>query len=154
MPKCSPCLIVGRHVTSPAFSHGEARQHILGRPCNRGCVSEASSFIDAICLAWRSSGAVSKDLKVSARQTRRQVPTGDPCLPLLQVHLRMDQPNAALDAFSRAAEQLPSEIAPLLGQARICDALNEAERGVELYKKVSSPCSSLATSQHSAEVQA
>ena len=80
--------------------------------------------------------------------------TADPCLPLLQVHLRMDQPNAALDTFSRAAEQLPSEIAPLLGQARICDALNEAERGVELYKKVSSQCSSLTASQHFAGAQA
>ena len=66
----------------------------------------------------------------------------------------MDQPNAALDAFCMAAEQLPSETAPLLGQARICDALNEAERGVEFYKKVSRQRSRLVTSQHSAVVQA
>ena len=80
--------------------------------------------------------------------------TADPCLPLPQVHLRMDQPNAALDTFARAAEQLPSEIAPLLGQARTCDALNEAERGVELYKKVSSRCSGLSTSRLCARVWA
>ena len=97
---------------------------------------------------------MSEHLKVPACHTRGQVLTADPCLPLLQVHLRMDQPNAALDMFARAAEQLPSEIAPLLGQARICDALNEAERGVELYKKVSSLCSSLITSQHCAGVPA
>ena len=94
------------------------------------------------------------DLKVPACHTREQVVTADPCQPLLQVHLRMDQPNAALDTFARAAEQLPSEIAPLLGQARICDALNEAGRGVELYKKVSSQCSRLTPSQHCARVRA
>ena len=53
----------------------------------------------------------------------------------MQVYVRMDQPNTALEQYGAAAARHPAEPALLLGQARIHDALNNMDQGVELYKQ-------------------
>eukprot|EP00736_Rhodelphis_marinus_P008008 Rmarinus@m.16909 len=57
-------------------------------------------------------------------------------LELAKVYLKMDQPNAALEVYRKAATRHPTDISLLLGQARVYDALNDIEKGVEVYKNV------------------
>lgn len=47
----------------------------------------------------------------------------------------MDQPLAALDAYTKAAKSAPGEIALLVGAARVHEALNDATKSVDLYKQ-------------------
>lgn len=56
-------------------------------------------------------------------------------LQLAKIYIRLDQPAAAVQAYVKGAEAFPGETSMLLGQARICDALNEMAEGVVLYKK-------------------
>ena len=55
----------------------------------------------------------------------------------LQVYIRIDQPQTALEQYSQAASRQEGQIDLLLGQARVYDALNDLEQGVKLYKQVS-----------------
>jgi len=57
-------------------------------------------------------------------------------LELARVYLRLDQPNAALEVYAKAAESFPAEVALIVGQARTCDALNDAIKAVGHYKRV------------------
>ncbi len=54
----------------------------------------------------------------------------------LQVYIRIDQPQTALEQYSQAAFRQEGQIDLLLGQARVYDALNDLEQGVKLYKQV------------------
>ncbi len=54
----------------------------------------------------------------------------------LQVYIRIDQPQTALEQYSQAASRQEGQIDLLLGQARVYDALNDLEQGVKLYKQV------------------
>jgi hypothetical protein len=54
-------------------------------------------------------------------------------LELAKVFLRLDQPNAALDCYREAEEQLPRNVALLLGQARVHDMLGDMDAGVDKY---------------------
>jgi tetratricopeptide repeat protein 8 len=56
-------------------------------------------------------------------------------LQLAKIYIRLDQPFAAVLAYEQGAAAYPGETSFLLGQARICDALNEMQEGVELYKE-------------------
>lgn len=56
---------------------------------------------------------------------------------LVQVYIRIDQPQTALQQYSQAAARQPGQMELLLGQARVHDALNDLEQGVKLYKQVS-----------------
>ena len=56
---------------------------------------------------------------------------------LLQVYIRIDQPQTALKQYSEAAARQAGQVDLLLGQARVHDALNDLEQGVKLYKQVS-----------------
>ncbi len=58
-------------------------------------------------------------------------------LYLCKVFIRLDQPNTALEYYTKASENFPGEISLILGIARIYDALNDMPRGVQFYKKVS-----------------
>lgn len=55
---------------------------------------------------------------------------------LLQVYVRIDQPQTALEQYSQAAARQEGQTELLLGQARVHDALNDLEQGVKLYKQV------------------
>ena len=57
-------------------------------------------------------------------------------LQLAKIYIRLDQPFAAIHAYEQGAVAFPGETSMLLGQARICDAMNEMLEGVELYKQV------------------
>ena len=57
-------------------------------------------------------------------------------LELAKVPLRMDQPAAALQLYSQAMQQHPGDILPLLGAARVHDAMNESAQALQLYKQV------------------
>ena len=52
---------------------------------------------------------------------------------MVQVYIRMDQPQTALQQYSQAAARQPGQMELLLGQARVLDALNDLEEGVKLY---------------------
>lgn len=54
----------------------------------------------------------------------------------MQVYIRIDQPQTALEQYSQAASRQEGQIDLLLGQARVHDALNDLEQGVKLYKQV------------------
>jgi len=56
-------------------------------------------------------------------------------LELARVYLRLDQPTAALDTYAKAAEAFPGDVAVIVGQARTCDALNDAAQAVSHYKR-------------------
>ena len=54
----------------------------------------------------------------------------------MQVYIRIDQPQTALQQYSQAATRQTGQVDLLLGQARVLDALNDLEQGVKLYKQV------------------
>jgi hypothetical protein len=56
-------------------------------------------------------------------------------LEAAKVPLRMDQPAAALELYTRAMQQHPGDILPLLGAARVHDAMNESAQALQLYKQ-------------------
>eukprot|EP00951_Prasinocladus_malaysianus_P036459 scaffold384060_cov45-Prasinocladus_malaysianus.AAC.1 len=53
-----------------------------------------------------------------------------------KVYIRLDQPSAALDQYLKASEEHTGEVSLLLGAARVYDALNDMNRGVQFYKRV------------------
>merc|ERR1719329_2118351 len=57
-------------------------------------------------------------------------------LELCKVHLRLDQPNSALDQYGRASDKFVGDTHILLGLARTYDMLNALLRGVQFYKRV------------------
>jgi tetratricopeptide repeat protein 8 len=60
-------------------------------------------------------------------------------LELAKVHLRLDQPTAALVVYSDAAARQPWEPGLLLGAARVRDALGQGEAALGLYQQVCGP---------------
>ena len=60
-------------------------------------------------------------------------------LLLCKVFIRLDQPNTALEYYTKASETFVGEISLVLGSARIHDALNDIPRGIQFYKKVFHP---------------
>lgn len=69
----------------------------------------------------------------SSQKDCNMIPT---VLQLAKIYIRLDQPFAAIHAYEQGAAAFPGETSMLLGQARICDAMNEMLEGVELYKQV------------------
>jgi len=57
-------------------------------------------------------------------------------LELVNVYLRLDLPNSALDLLKEACDKFPTEPRLLLGQARIHDQLNDPLLAIEIYKAV------------------
>eukprot|EP00877_Chromochloris_zofingiensis_P014770 jgi/Chrzof1/9547/Cz04g07120.t1 len=55
---------------------------------------------------------------------------------LCKVYIRLDQPTAALALYEAASQRQPSNTSLLLGCARIHDALNDVDKGLEVYKQV------------------
>lgn len=55
---------------------------------------------------------------------------------LCKVFLRMDQPNRAREVYQNSSEVFPGEISLILGIARIYDALGDAAKAIQHYKKV------------------
>lgn len=57
-----------------------------------------------------------------------------------KVCLRMDQPLAALELYSSAAQQHPGDVGLLLAQARIQEAVGQHAQSLSLYQQVCSSC--------------
>lgn len=57
-------------------------------------------------------------------------------LELAKVHLRLDQPTAALALYSEAAARQPWEPGLLLGAARVKDMMGQGEEALALYQQV------------------
>eukprot|EP00741_Cyanophora_paradoxa_P011225 tig00020554_g10845.t1 len=57
-------------------------------------------------------------------------------LALAKVYVRLDQPNTALDLYTKASEKFPGETHLILGVARIYDMLNDVNKGIQYYKRV------------------
>ena len=57
-------------------------------------------------------------------------------LELVNVYLRLDLPNTALDVLKEACERFPAEPRLLLGQARIYDQLRDDVKAIDIYKAV------------------
>jgi tetratricopeptide repeat protein 8 len=61
-------------------------------------------------------------------------------LELAKVYLRLDQPIAALDLYTRGSEKFPGDVQLMLGAARVHEALNDLDASVALHKKVIIDC--------------
>lgn len=57
-------------------------------------------------------------------------------LELCKVYIKLDQPNTALEHYSKAAEKHEGDTQLLLGIARIYDQLNDITRSTQFYKRV------------------
>jgi hypothetical protein len=57
-------------------------------------------------------------------------------MELAKVHLRLDQPGAALSLYGDAAPRQPWEPGLLLGAARVHDAMGQGEEALRLYQQV------------------
>jgi tetratricopeptide repeat protein 8 len=77
-----------------------------------------------------------RDAEKQFRSSLEIQPIVNTYLELVNVYLRLDLPNTALDLLKEACEKLPSEPRLLLGQARIHDQLNDPLRAIEIYKTV------------------
>ena len=56
-------------------------------------------------------------------------------LQLARIYIKLDQPNTALEIYSKAMNKYPNEISFVIGQARIQEMLNESAKAVELYRR-------------------
>lgn len=57
-------------------------------------------------------------------------------MELGKVHLRLDQPTAALSLYGDAAARQPWEPGLLLGAARVHDAMAQGDAALALYQQV------------------
>lgn len=55
---------------------------------------------------------------------------------LAKVNIRIDQPMAALKAYSAGLELFPEDVTMLTGMARVQEALGEYDQSIELYHRV------------------
>ena len=76
-----------------------------------------------------------RDAEKQFKSSLNDCPTVTATNQLAKVHIRHDQPFAAVAVYEKGAAQFPGELSMILGQARICDALGELDEGVELYKQ-------------------
>ncbi|KAI8471721.1 MAG: TRP protein for flagellar function [Monoraphidium minutum] len=79
-----------------------------------------------------------QQLASSLRNQARARGRGDmvsTALELAKVHLRLDQPTAALALFGDAAARQPWEPALLLGAARVHDAMGQGDAALALYQQ-------------------
>ena len=76
-----------------------------------------------------------RDAEKQFKSSLNDCETVSATLALAKVHIRHDQPFAAVAVYEKGASSFPGETSMLLGQARICDALGEQDEGVELYKQ-------------------
>ena len=51
------------------------------------------------------------------------------------MYIKLDQPNTALEIYSKAMNKYPTEISFVIGQARIHEELNDSGKSVELYRR-------------------
>jgi tetratricopeptide repeat protein 8 len=57
-------------------------------------------------------------------------------LELSKVYIKLDQPNTALENYSKGCESHPSDTHLIIGQARIYDQLGDIDRCIAYYEKV------------------
>jgi len=57
-------------------------------------------------------------------------------LELSKVYIKLDQPNTALENYSKGCESHPSDTHLIIGQARIYDQLGDIDRCITYYEKV------------------
>eukprot|EP00164_Ancoracysta_twista_P004617 GFYU01006235.1.p1 GENE.GFYU01006235.1~~GFYU01006235.1.p1 ORF type:complete len:511 (-),score=101.36 GFYU01006235.1:139-1671(-) len=57
-------------------------------------------------------------------------------LELCKIYIRLDQPNTALEWYSKASEKFAGDTSLIIGIARIYDTLNDVSRAIQFYKKV------------------
>lgn len=78
-----------------------------------------------------------RDAEKQFRSSLTAQPMISTYLELVNVYLRLDLPNTALDLLQiEACVRFPLEPRLLLGQARIYDQLNESDKSVDIYRKV------------------
>eukprot|EP00744_Colponema_vietnamica_P015647 GILI01021941.1.p1 GENE.GILI01021941.1~~GILI01021941.1.p1 ORF type:complete len:520 (-),score=157.53 GILI01021941.1:66-1583(-) len=57
-------------------------------------------------------------------------------LELAKVYIKIDQPNTALEIYTKASEKFVGETHLLLGMARIYEQLNDSNKAIQIFKKV------------------
>ncbi len=57
-------------------------------------------------------------------------------LELCKVFVKLDQPNTAVENYTRGLEAFPNDVSLLIGIARIHGMMNDVERSVTFYKRV------------------
>ena len=56
-------------------------------------------------------------------------------LELAKVYIKLDQPNTALETYTKACINHPADTHLILGQARVYDQLGDIERCITYYEK-------------------
>ncbi|CAK4071388.1 unnamed protein product [Aphanomyces euteiches] len=77
-----------------------------------------------------------RDAEKQFESSLRNQPMVITYLELAKVYLKLDQPNTALEHYSKAKEIFPGDVHILVGIARVHDMLNDMDRAVEAYKQV------------------
>lgn len=70
------------------------------------------------------------------RSSIKTQPVINTYLELVNVYIRLDLPNSAIDVLNDAIEKFPVEPRIVLGLARIYDMLNDSDQAIMFYKKV------------------
>lgn len=64
-------------------------------------------------------------------------------LELCKVYVKLDQPNTAIESYTKGLEVFPADTSLLIGISRIHMMMGAVDKGVAGYKRVRVPCSPL-----------
>lgn len=76
-----------------------------------------------------------RDAEAQFRSSLKQQDMVSSYLQLARVYLRLDQPSAAQEVYSRGREAFPSDVPLLLGSARVHDNMDQGEQASAAYRK-------------------
>ena len=77
-----------------------------------------------------------RDAEQQLRSALRTQPSIEAYMLLAKVQLRQDQPLAAVDTFHAGMEAFPGDCNPMLGAARVYEALNRSSEAASYWKRV------------------
>ncbi|CAK4096671.1 unnamed protein product [Aphanomyces euteiches] len=95
-----------------------------------------SPSVEDTKVSWASPLGLLRDAEKQFESSLRNQPMVITYLELAKVYLKLDQPNTALEHYSKAKEIFPGDVHILVGIARVHDMLNDMDRAVEAYKQV------------------
>lgn len=139
-------LDLKRYAARPAIAKAliDYILHVDHNP-RRGLELAAAATVAAGYLDWWWKQRLGKcyyqlgllrDAEKQFRSALRQQDMLSTSLELAKVYLRLDQPGAAQDVYTRCSESFPGDTHVLLGAARVWESLNEGDKAVALYKRV------------------
>mmetsp|Transcript_18547 Transcript_18547/g.18628 ORF Transcript_18547/g.18628 Transcript_18547/m.18628 type:complete len:502 (+) Transcript_18547:215-1720(+) len=77
-----------------------------------------------------------REAEKQMRSSLKAQPAVNTYLELVNVYLRLDLPNTAIDLLTEGCDKFPIEPRLILGIARVHDMLNDTEKAINFYKRV------------------